>query len=188
MCSHLTQTALKVWLILAVLAAAATCAPAQWSLDTVLVRNGEWWRLISGHLVHLTWQHYLYDLLALGLALCFCGWLAESFAVVVVAALSSAAAVSLAVMVLQPVEIYGGLSGVTAGLLAWGALQMFRHDAPITGLALVLGMLVKIRMEQYGVSVSGVEAVWQAHCAGALAGALVAVVYQPIVRYHLQQL
>lgn len=172
-----TQKTLSAWLAAAVLAAAATCTPELWSLDIARVQQGEWWRVACGHLVHLTWQHYLYDLLALGLTLCLCCRLAAGFNGILFTALCSAGSVSLALLVLQPVEIYGGLSGITAGLLAWAALKMLRHDAPAAGAALIAGMLIKLCLEQHGSSVSGVVAVWQAHGAGALAGVLTSCFY-----------
>jgi rhomboid family GlyGly-CTERM serine protease len=163
------------WLAIAVLAAGATCFPVLWSLDIELVRQGDLWRLFCGQLVHLSWQHYCYDLLALGMALWLCSWLASGFREITLAILCSAGAVALTMMLLQPVDVYGGLSGVVAGLLAWAAILLIRRDNHVPGLVLVVGMVIKIRTEQCGVSLSGVEAVWQAHCAGALAGALYGV-------------
>jgi rhomboid family GlyGly-CTERM serine protease len=180
MYSHNTQTTLITWFVSALLAAAATCTPALWSLDTELVRQGELWRLVSGHLVHLNWQHYLYDLLALGLVLFLCRMLEAGFATIAFVALCSAGAVSLSLMVLQPVEVYGGLSGVSAGLLSWAALQLIRQESPAIGALLIAGMLIKIWLERHGGSASGVVAVWQAHCAGGLAGALVFAVSQKL--------
>lgn len=168
-----SQTALTAWLATALAAAAATSVPEGLTLDIARVKQGEWWRLASGHLVHLTWQHYRYDLLALGLSLCLCSRLTDRFPAIAVAALFSACAVSATLMVVYPVDIYGGVSGITAGLLSFAALRLIAH-APLSGTVLFAGMLLKIWLERQGLSASGVAPVWQAHCAGAAAGAVVA--------------
>lgn len=172
MCGKKWQTTLTAWLITALAAAVATSFPERWSLDIARVQQGEWWRLASCHLVHLTWQHLRSDLLALGLCLCLCSRLEERSHVLAITALLSACCVSLVLMAVQPVEIYGGLSGVTAGLLSFALINLLANGARISGFVLLACMLFKIVMEWQGLSASGVAPVWQAHCAGAAAGAL----------------
>lgn len=166
--SH-SQTALIAWLSTAFIAAAATNSPWRWSLDSSQVWQGEWWRLITGHFVHLSWQHYHYDLLALGLALALCIAVDLRSTTIARTALFSAAAVSAALLLINPVDIYGGLSGITAGLLARGTLQMINKGGLLSGVILLLCLLLKILLEQQGITVSGVAPVWQAHAAGAVA-------------------
>ena len=158
-----------VWLSAAIISAVATHAPWRWSLDSALVRHGEWWRLITGHFVHLSRQHYQYDLLALGLTLALCTTIGLSGTAIARTALLSAAVVSAALLLTHPVDIYGGLSGITAGLLTRGTLQMINKGALLSGIILSLCLLFKILLEQRGVAVSGVAPVWQAHAAGAVA-------------------
>ncbi|MFH1027849.1 MAG: rhombosortase [Pseudomonadota bacterium] len=167
------QTLLTVWLTMALAAAVATSFPELWSLDIVRVQQGEWWRLASCHLVHLTWQHFRSDLLALGVCLFLCSRLEERSRVLAMTALLSACSVSLVLMAVQPVEIYGGLSGITAGLLSFAVMKLLANGARMSGFVLLACMLLKIFMEWQGVSASGVAPVWQAHCAGAAAGILV---------------
>jgi rhomboid family GlyGly-CTERM serine protease len=168
------QTALTVWLVAAMVAAAATSHPELWSMDIAKVMQGQWWRLASGHFVHLNWQHYGYDLPALGLALYLCSQLDE-FHTIAVSMLFSAAATSAALLVLHPVDIYGGLSGITAGLLSFAAQRLIARGERFSGGVLLVAMLFKICLEWRGISASGVTAVWQAHCSGAAAGAFVAL-------------
>jgi len=176
MCDKPSQTALTVWLVTAVVAAVATSHPELWTLDIARVLQGEWWRLASGHLVHLSWQHYFFDLLALGIALLLCSRLEQGLSTAASVALLSAASVSAMLLTVRPVDIYGGLSGITAGLLSFAAVRMIvDRDARVTGIVLLAAMLVKIGLEQQGTSISGVAPVWQAHCVGAVAGALVSV-------------
>jgi rhomboid family GlyGly-CTERM serine protease len=171
-----SQTALKVWLVAAIAAAAVTNYPELWALDIAKVMQGQWWRLASGHLVHLSWQHYGYDLPTLGLALYLCSRLEDEFNTIAVSVLFSAAATSATLLVLHPVDIYGGVSGITAGLLTFVAVRMIvDREAQISGVVLLVAMLFKICLERRGISASGVAPVWQAHCAGAAAGAFVSV-------------
>lgn len=174
MCSKQTQTVLTVWLATALAAATATSVPEHWALDIARTRQGEWWRLISGHLVHLNWQHYWYDLLALGVVLILCIRLGSGIGTIFFTALCSAAAVSVELLVAHPVDVYGGLSGITAGLLSFAAIRLIAHDTR-TGIVLLAAMLVKISLERRGIAASGVVPVWQAHCAGAVVGALVSI-------------
>jgi rhomboid family GlyGly-CTERM serine protease len=171
-----TQSTLTSWMVAALAAAAATCLPERLSLDVDKVLQGEWWRLASGHVVHLNWRHYGCDLVALGLALCLCSRLEARFRDVVVTALLSATVVSATMMVVRPVDVYGGVSGITTGLLSFAALRLTARDAGIGGALLLAGMLLKVCLERQGVSASAVAPVWQAHCAGAVAGAIVAAI------------
>lgn len=175
MCGKDSQTALTAWLATALAAAAATSAPDRWALDIARTRQGEWWRLVSGHLVHLNWQHYWYDLLALGLVLILCRRLGSGIGTIVLTALCSATAVSVKLLIAHPVDVYGGLSGITAGLLCFAAIRLIAHDARVTGIALLAAMLFKIGLERLGIAASGVAPVWQAHCAGAAVGAMVSI-------------
>lgn len=171
-----SQTALTAWFVIAATAAVATHAPWQWSLDIPRVYRGEWWRLITGHFVHLNQQHYLYDLLGLGLALAFCIATGLRSSTIVQTAFVSAGMVSAVLLLTHPVDIYGGLSGITSGLLARGVLQMIIKGTLFSGVMLTLCLLFKLILEQQGIAVSGIAPVWQAHVAGAIAAIVLAAV------------
>lgn len=174
MCNKQQNQAFVAWLAIALIAAGCTYAPACWSLDLARVHAGEWWRLASGHFVHLSYRHYLYNQLAIGLAILFCLRVEEHG--VYLAATAFVSAISIAVMLLSmhPVAIYGGLSGIIAGLIAFGTVRLFEHGIRFSAALLVGIMLLKIVLERQGISASGVQPVWQAHCAGAAAGAVMA--------------
>lgn len=174
--SNQSQKTLTAWLATALAGAAATSAPERWVLDIDRVFQGEWWRLASGHLVHLSWQHYLYDLLTLGVIMLLCTRLQANFRTIAFTGLCSASTVSLILLVAHPVDIYGGLSGISAGLLSFAALRLVSQGSPLSGIAMLGGMLIKVCLERQGLSLSGVGPVWQAHCAGAAAGAMVVAV------------
>lgn len=175
MCGKHSQTALTGWLVTAVIAAAATHAPCRWSLDSSLVFQGEWWRLISGHFVHLSWQHYLCDLSALGLALALCITVGLCSATIAKTAFVSTGSVSATLLLIHPVDIYGGLSGITAGLLSLATLQMLNKGAWFSGAMLSICLLLKILLELHGIAASEIAPVWQAHAAGATTGMIIAL-------------
>ncbi|QOX78242.1 rhombosortase [Trichlorobacter lovleyi] len=169
-----SQTALTAWLVTAASAAAATLFPWRWSLDRSLVEQGEWWRLITGHFVHLSWQHYLYDLTALGVTLALCTAIGLRSATIAKTALLSAGTVSATLLLSHPVDIYGGVSGITAGLLSLGTLGIINKGAWFSGATLSVCLLLKILLELHGIAVSAIAPVWQAHAAGAATGIMIA--------------
>jgi rhomboid family GlyGly-CTERM serine protease len=87
--------------------------------------EGQWWRLLTGHLVHLDPDHALLN--AIGLVLLWAlfaglqGW-RETLLVVLV----SLAAIDVGFWFLQPrLAWYVGASGVLHGLMAAGTLKLF---------------------------------------------------------------
>lgn len=144
------------------------------------VSDGEVWRLVTGHWVHLGWRHLALNLAGLflvwhlfGRMLPLAGWLA----VLLVIALSQSAAL----MVFHPEVLwYVGLSGLLHGLLAAGALAALRH-MPLVGAGALLLLLAKLALEtlQPGVGIAGAgdwlggPVVVESHRYGALAGLLI---------------
>ena len=59
-------------LVIAIYFFAGAAAP-DWVFERTAIADGEWWRLISGHLVHSDGQHLLWDVLALVVI----GWMLE---------------------------------------------------------------------------------------------------------------
>lgn len=141
--------------------------------DAIL--QGEWWRLLTGHLAHLGWSH-----LGLNLAGLLLVWLLAGRAlrplewgfVLGITALLSA----LALLAFMPaLEWYVGLSGVLHGLLVAGVLAGWRagmRDAP-----LIIGLVAaKLLWEQVSgplpgsTEAAGGPVVVDAHVYGAIAG------------------
>jgi rhomboid family GlyGly-CTERM serine protease len=139
------------------------------------ILNGEGWRLLSGHLVHLGWSHLSMNLLALALVwallgdtLTLAGWL--------LLLLCCALFDGLGLLLLNPgVEWYVGLSGVLHGLFLAGSLAGLasgRRDA----LLLLIALVAKLAWEQLAGPLPGSEAaaggpvVVDAHLYGAIAG------------------
>ena len=117
------------------------------TFDRVAIQSEEFWRLLSGHLVHTNDSH-----LAMSLAGILTLWLLQgddyNARDYLTAAMTSAVGVSACLYYLNSsVNCYAGLSGLLHGLFAWGVtadLRARRHIGPI----LVAGLLAKLLLEQ----------------------------------------
>jgi len=163
------------------------------SYDRVAIENGQAWRLLTAHFVHLGWGHLWPNLLALLLI----GGLLEEFLKPLewlVASFVTAVAIGGGLFVFDPdTEWYVGLSGVLHGLVACGAVMMLAARQVKLGGALAAGLALKLAWEQvYGgipltaASVGGAVVV-AAHLYGALSGALAGLAFG-IVRRRASRL
>lgn len=136
---------------------------------------GEFWRLLSGHLVHLGTGHLVLNLAALGvLGLLLDGALDRlewAFA-----GLVSAFTIDVGLYWLSgEVQWYVGLSGVLHGFMTAGSLKLLAARAP-TGLILLSITIGKLLWEQFGGPLpyseltSGGPVIVDAHLYGALGG------------------
>jgi rhomboid family GlyGly-CTERM serine protease len=111
------------------------------------IESGEYWRLVSGHLVHLGVGHLWPNLAATAIiGLLFEGVFRSADWLRVGAA--SAAAIDLGLYALEPQVLwYVGLSGVLHGFVAAGALALLlRRDK--LGVVLAIGVAAKLIFEQ----------------------------------------
>jgi len=142
-----------------------------------VLTGGQWWRLISGHLVHLGWGHAWLNLAAL-----FVGWLlcGDCFSMPRWALLVTLCAlgISAGFLLFEPQLVwYVGLSGVLHGLLAAGALAMLRRREPVAW-AFAAFLVIKLLWEQWAgplpftAESSGGPVVTVAHLYGAVSGPL----------------
>lgn len=143
--------------------------------ERAAVLQGQYWRLLTGHLVHYSGQHLLLNAVGLGLIAALFpreypvrGWL------LILA--SSVVTIDLGFVWLEPqVDWYVGLSGVLHGALAAGALGWWRHESKPLALGLTAVLLGKLAWEQWhgALPLSGdMPVVVDAHLYGALGGAL----------------
>ena len=143
----------NAWVIVALLAVCLLLAAGgdpvrevgRWQRDAI--DTGEYWRLVSGHLVHLGFGHLWPNLVALAII----GLLFEDvfrntdWARIGAAA---AAAIDLGLYVLNPsVSWYVGLSGVLHGYVAAGALALIIRRERL-GFVLAAGVAAKLIFEQ----------------------------------------
>lgn len=172
------------WQVPLLLAAASAAAAAagdtgraalRWEREAIA--DGEIWRLLTGHLAHLSTSHLLLNLAGLALVWLLVGercsplrwWLVTGFSV---------ACIDAGFWFLDPgLAWYVGLSGLLHALLLAGAIASARA-APLE--AAVLGglVIVKVAIEQLAGPLPGSEAasggpvVVNAHLYGAVAGLL----------------
>jgi rhomboid family GlyGly-CTERM serine protease len=172
----------------------ATLAVATWhppGLASLLewsrteVGNGSWWRLLTGHFCHFSFQHLLWDL-ALFLALGT--WVERQSRRAWLAVIGgSALAISVALWFGAPeIQTYRGLSGIDSALFAWIAFDVARFgwkarrwSALWLGGGALAGLLGKATYEAISNALLFVDPAGHfvpvplAHVAGGLAGVAV---------------
>jgi rhomboid family GlyGly-CTERM serine protease len=147
--------------------------------EAPMIAHGELWRLITGHLVHLSFGHLWPNLTALVLIGALFDDLFDARDWLVLLA-ATAGSIDLGLYVLEPhVEWYVGLSGVLHGFVAAGALvACLRREA--IGLWLALGLAAKLLWEQlvgpvpFTAAAVGGPVVVAAHLYGTAGGVLIA--------------
>jgi rhomboid family GlyGly-CTERM serine protease len=147
------------------------------------IGEGELWRLFSGHLVHLGWEHLLMNLLGFWLIwslLLRSGSNSNCTLVLCLLAMGT----SLGLYFLSPgVAWYRGLSGVLHGVLIWALLRQWRAS-PLSHGAILTLVGLKLLWEQIGGPLPGNaelvsgRIVVEAHLYGALSGVLLWAVYK----------
>lgn len=168
-------------LVLGLLAASVAVAGAGDLAATALryereaLRNGQWWRLLTAHLVHLGWAHLAMNALALVLLARLLGP-AHGAARWAVLGLASALGVSCGLYLLSPtLGWYVGLSGLAHGLAAAGGAGLLRAGRR-TGMWWLAALAAKLVLEQVGGPPPGLQAwiggasIVAAHAYGAAAG------------------
>lgn len=116
--------------------------------DRAAILNGQVWRLLSGHFVHFSLSHLIYDLTVLALA----GWIIETrgYPLFGVLCVVMTLAIGLVLLVTTPDMIrFGGLSGLACGAVAylalWGLLETGPWRKVCVGV--LLFMLTKVGFE-----------------------------------------
>lgn len=145
--------------------------------DRAAILHGQWWRLLTGNLVHMGWPHLWLNLAGLLLVwLLFKDQIPDR--VWVISLLVSSLGVGLGLLWGAPhLAWYVGLSGALHGLFTTGALLCVRRGYRFEILLLVL-VVIKLTYEQNvgplpgSEEVSGGHVVVDAHLFGAASGAL----------------
>ena len=155
-------------------------ARALFSYDRAAVLEaGEYWRLVTGHLVHASVRHLALNLAGLGvIAALFPRH--YSLASWLLIAAASTAAIDVGFVWNEPqLAWYVGLSGVLNGALAAGAIAWWRFESKALAAMLTLVLIGKLAWEQMqgALPLSGDMAVIvDAHLYGAIGGALAGLV------------
>ena len=166
-----------VWIVLVLLCLVLQLLGLKDSLrfDRELIAGGEFWLLVSGHLLHLNWSHFMLNMAGVLLVAVFFNscyrplqWL--------VFLVFSALFTGLALFALTPdLQGYVGMSGVLHGLFILGAWQESKVHA-LSGWVLFALVIAKLAYEQvFGAlpgseSLSGGKVAVDAHLYGAVSG------------------
>ena len=176
-------------LICFVLAFGAEDAREWGRYERVALETGELWRLVTGHLVHLSWSHLWLNLAALGLLAIIFGEVLSAMSCLFVLLLSILG-IDVGLYLLQPeISWYVGLSGVLHGVIAAGSLLLLWRDQTRFGLVIAATLIGKLSYEQwfgplpFTQSASGGPVVVSAHLYGAIGGAV--AVIPGILHRHL---
>jgi rhomboid family GlyGly-CTERM serine protease len=155
--------------------------------DRVALADGEYWRLLSGHFVHLGYPHLLLNLLGLLLVWLLVGRLYSTPQWLLVA-LASVLAIDAGFWFLDTdMRWYVGLSGMLHGLLLAGAVSGYR-SLPAESLVIAAVVIAKLAYEQIVGPLPGSEAlaggsvIVNSHSYGAIGGALSAFIIRHSVR------
>jgi len=141
------------------------------------VRDGEAWRLVTGHLVHLGWPHFALNAAGLVLVWALVGSAYRPAAWIAIF-LASIAAIDLGLWLFNPaLQWYVGLSGVLHGVLTAGLVMSCRQPRIETTILAIL-LLCKLVWEQFSGPLPGSEGssggpvIVDAHLYGAIGGLL----------------
>jgi len=184
--SHPQNRSLAAWLLpgiivgIAVVLAVYGDSGREWlRFDRSAVANGEYWRLVSGHFVHLGVSHLAWDAAGLMLIWYLVGqsfsrkqWLVVSLVAVI--------GIDLGFWFLEPnLTWYVGLSGLVHGLLAAGVVGSLKSEGAYMWI-LGVGLIAKLAYEALvgpvpgSAESSGGTVIVAAHVYGAVAGAIAA--------------
>lgn len=150
------------------------------ALDTTLVRQGQWWRIISGHWVHSNHYHLL-----INIAACAALWsLHSSFYSsrrLLTVILLCSLVISGAVIIQGELSRYVGFSAVLHGLFSWGCWMSIKKGDYL-GWVLLAGLAAKLIYEQtaggssYTASLIAMDVAIDAHIYGAVTGFIIGFV------------
>jgi rhomboid family GlyGly-CTERM serine protease len=148
--------------------------------DRAGLAAGQWWRLLTGHLVHLDLRHALLNILGLALmwALFARDYSARQWLLIV---LGAVAAIDAGLWLADSTVLwYVGSSGALHGVMAAGALAHVRTGQR-DGWILAGVLLVKLAYEHWvgALPLSGSAVVVDAHLFGVLGGVAVAAGLRP---------
>jgi rhomboid family GlyGly-CTERM serine protease len=149
----------------------------RWDRDGIA--NGQFWRIVSGHFVHLSWSHFLLNLGAFFLVWMIVG---DRFASRIWILLITVCVAGMGLgfwFMAHELQWYVGMSGLLHGLLMAGLIVGVR-SSPTESLLIVSFVVAKLVFEQLSgplpgsESVSGGAVIVDAHLYGALSGTIFA--------------
>ena len=176
------------WKVALVVALVCVCAAAFGDdareflrYDRAAIADGEYWRLLSGHFVHLGYSHLALNLVGLLFVWLLVGRLYNTQRWLLVTVISIVFMDAGFWFLDADLRWYVGLSGLLHGLLLAGAIAGVR-SLPAESLVICAVVVAKLAYEQIvgplpgSESVAGGAVVVNSHLYGAVGGALAAVV------------
>ena len=162
--------------------------------DREQILAGQVWRLFTGHLVHLGWQHLLLNLAGLILTyLVFYRYLVDGQGIIAVFVI--ALGVSAGLLLFNPdLAWYVGLSGLLHGLLMFAAVRAVfdkKNANQKIYITLVILLLIKIGYEQVigpmptSAVLKNYKIISDAHLYGAVSGLVLVIIFL-LGRYLIQ--
>ena len=191
MSRHTLWLVLALWLLL-LLTQSLEIRYLAYNRDAIV--KGEYWRLITGHFIHLNNMHLLLNMLGVGMVLMLFDHLLAIWQWIVVL-LASALIISLLIYLNLPqVQAYVGLSGVIHTLYVLGTLQLLNQPKE-RNFAIILMLMVTLKLltENVGQGISftadmiGGRVLYQAHLYGALAGLFLGAIVVVLKHLHRQK-
>jgi len=158
--------------------------------ENTVLQTGEWWRLLSGHLIHLSWTHLILNLASLWI-LAITLFQNEKSLTLLLYIFMLATGISFGLLTFSPdIAWYVGMSGVIHGLIVIGATTNFRSNPGIAVL-LIIGITAKLLWEQFysgshamEIAIGG-KIVSDAHLYGAVSGVIIISLLKliPLLKY-----
>jgi len=152
------------------------------AFQRALINQGEWWRLISGNLVHANYAHLWLNLAGLWLfGFLFIDNVTAKTFILSVIFISIIVGLGLLIFDHQLMNYYG-FSGVLYGLFLIGAIQAWLHQDKVTGLSLMILLTGKILWDfnhgdnQFSQEIIGIPVAIHAHLYGLIGAGLVCII------------
>lgn len=149
--------------------------------DREAILAGELWRVVTGHLVHLGWPHFMMNVIGLLLIWLLFGHTIKQKSWLIIF-LVSTLAISSAMLLLNPaLQWYVGLSGVLHGMFVAGAVVSIKAGYRAELVLLIL-LSAKLAWEQLigplpgSAEFAGGNVIVDAHLYGAISGLIVTLV------------
>lgn len=117
--------------------------------DRSAIASGEWWRLISGHFIHLSTEHLLTNSVGFFLLVYLSLRYARGKEIAILFIMSTVL-ISISLYVFSPdVARYGGLSGILHAIIGWIGVRMIVAGEQGGGIFVLLLISFKLLYESF---------------------------------------
>lgn len=153
------------------------------AFERLLIENHEYWRLLTGGLVHANLPHLILNLVGLFLLLTL---YENQIATRIWCAISllQVFCVNLTIYLMLPsTEFYLGFSGGLHGLYSWYSVIEWRRKHSWFPVCVLVVLFIKLGMDSMSANsistqIIGMNVHWQSHWIGAITGILLALIYK----------